>query len=343
MDNIKTKTTQRDFLFDNLKGLLLILVVFGHAIESVIYRSNGVVRYMYTALYIFHMPVFVFISGYFSKKHNMKKIFSLLLTYILWQEFIYPFTLSLITHTSFEAIYHPIYHPQSSYWYILALVIWKVAIPYLNKIKYIVPISILVSLTFGLLELDFDLKYLALGRVLTFFPFFLLGYKCSKETIAKWRKDKHTLLNTILFISVITLTTILLYYFTKVYGVNPERPNRILLPIYNYHQCYKHMGIAFAIKVVLFIVQLISIPLMFKIVSDKPSLISNIGRYSLFIYLSHMIIIKGIRTNYLNDLTFNDANMFMLVCFITSFLYCFILSRKPIAEKLEKFTNIRIN
>ena len=341
MNNI-TNTNQRDFLFDNLKGLLLILVVFGHAIASVIYCSNGLAKYLYTAIYIFHMPVFVFISGYFSKKHNMKKIISLFLTYILWQEFIYPFTLSFITHKSFESICQPIYYPQPAYWYLLALIIWRVVIPYLNKIKYIVPISVLVSLIFGFLQLDFNLQYFTLGRLFVFFPFFLLGYRCSKETILKWKKDKHKILNSIIFISIIALTTLLLYSI-KEYGVNPERPNRILMPHYYYYQCYNNIILSFVVKIILFIVQLISIPLMFKIVSDKSSIISNIGRHSLFIYLSHMIIIKGLRITYLHTLTFNDANMFTLVCFITSFLYCFILSRKPIAEKLEKFTNIKID
>lgn len=341
MNNIKP-TTQRDYLFDNLKAILLILVIFGHAIEFVIYRSDGIIKYIYTAIYVFHMPVFLFISGYFSKRHNTKRILSLLLTYILWQELLYPLCLSLITNKSFEDIYRPIYYPQASYWYILALIIWRALIPYLNKIKHIVPISILVSLAFGFLKLDFDLKYFTLGRLFVFFPFFLLGYKCSKETILKWRKDKRKILNTLIFIAIISVTTILIHSIKK-YGVNVERPNRILMPHYYYYECYENIGISFAMKVVLLIVQLISIPLMIKIVSNKPSFLSNIGRYSIFIYLFHMVLVNGVKINYLNDLTFKDANIFMIVCFIASLLYCFILSRKPIAEKLEKFTNIKID
>ena len=337
-----TTTHQRDFLFDNIKGLLLILVIFGHSLESIIYRSNGIAKYIYTAIYIFHMPVFVFISGYFSKKHNMKRIISLLITYIFWQEFIYPFSLSLITINNFDSIYRPVYYPQPSYWYLLALIIWRVLIPYLNKIKYIVPISILVSLIFGFLQLDFNLQYFTLGRLFVFFPFFLLGYKCSKETILKWRTDKHKISNSIIFISIIALTTLLLYSI-KEFGVNPERPNRILMPHYYYYQCYNNITLSFVIKTLLFIVQLISIPLIFKIVSSKPSFLSNIGRYSLSIYLPHMILLHGININFVKGLTFTDANLFTITYFLAVLTYCFILSRKPIAEKLEKFTNIKID
>lgn len=95
-------------------------------------------------------------------------------------------------------------------------------------------------------------------------------------------------------------------------------------------------------KVLLFVVQLISIPLMFKIVSSKPSFLSNIGRYSLPIYLLHMIVVHGIRVNFLKGLTFTDANLFTITYFLIAFTYCFILSRKPIVEKLDKFINIKI-
>lgn len=340
MNNIKPNN-QRDFLFDNLKAILLILVIFGHAIEFVIYNSNGIVKYIYTALYIFHMPVFIFISGYFSKKHNTKKLISLILTYALWQELIYPFLLSIVTHKSFFDVYRPIYHPQASYWYLLALIIWRALIPYLNKIKCIVPLSIFISLTFGFYKLNFDLRYFALGRLIVFFPFFLLGYKCSQETIQKWRKDKRKVLNTIIFITIISLFTLLIHSLKK-YGVNPERPNRILMPHYYYYQCYKSITLSFVMKVLLFVVQLLSIPLMFKIVSSKPSFLSNIGRYSLPIYLLHMIVVHGIRVNFLKGLTFTDANLFTIAYFLIAFTYCFILSRKPIVEKLDKFINIKI-
>lgn len=56
---------ERNYLFDNLKFLLIVLVVFGHSLEEISLEHNyAIIR---AWIYSFHMPVFVFISGYFSK------------------------------------------------------------------------------------------------------------------------------------------------------------------------------------------------------------------------------------------------------------------------------------
>ena len=56
---------QRDILFDFVKGVLIFLVVWGHVIrgrESIVYH----------VIYSFHMPLFVFVSGYFAV-HTLRK------------------------------------------------------------------------------------------------------------------------------------------------------------------------------------------------------------------------------------------------------------------------------
>lgn len=58
---------QREYLFDNYKVLLILLVVIGHFIEP----SNDQNPFLYElkwGIVAFHMPAFIFISGYFSKR-----------------------------------------------------------------------------------------------------------------------------------------------------------------------------------------------------------------------------------------------------------------------------------
>lgn len=64
------KTKNRNYLIDNSKGLLIFLVVLGHSLEF-IRKDYEVARLLYVFIYEFHMPVFVFISGYLSK--NVEK------------------------------------------------------------------------------------------------------------------------------------------------------------------------------------------------------------------------------------------------------------------------------
>ena len=63
------KMKERDYLFDNYKAFLIVLVVVGHFIE-VASDDNVVMETTKWIIFSFHMPAFVFISGYFSKKNT---------------------------------------------------------------------------------------------------------------------------------------------------------------------------------------------------------------------------------------------------------------------------------
>lgn len=64
---MSNQTKQRDYLFDNYKALLIILVVIGHFIEPA-YKNNTLLYTLKWLIFSFHMPAFIFISGYFSKR-----------------------------------------------------------------------------------------------------------------------------------------------------------------------------------------------------------------------------------------------------------------------------------
>ena len=71
------KVKERSPLFDNMKMVLIILVVFGHALEEIsLEHEYGIIR---ACIYSFHMPVFIFISGYFSGGGAQAKAKKLLL------------------------------------------------------------------------------------------------------------------------------------------------------------------------------------------------------------------------------------------------------------------------
>ena len=70
---------QRDAYFDNVKGILILLVVIGHLIEP-FYLKSKFVESLYTFIYTFHMPAFIFLSGLFFKP-DLKKAFYFLKLY----------------------------------------------------------------------------------------------------------------------------------------------------------------------------------------------------------------------------------------------------------------------
>lgn len=124
-------------LIDNIKVLLIFLVVFNHIIAFNLVKVDTVVRYVWYAITIFHMPAFVFISGYLSKKpQNVLKNFkNLLIPYVLGYTLTWYSQIWLGRSVDYEIL-----RPTGSVmWYILALFIYRLTIEALGKIRFIVP------------------------------------------------------------------------------------------------------------------------------------------------------------------------------------------------------------
>ena len=67
---------KRIFVFDNIKALLIVLVVIGHATDYYT-KESDVMRMFFIYTYLFHMPLFIFIAGLFSKSAILKDTFKL--------------------------------------------------------------------------------------------------------------------------------------------------------------------------------------------------------------------------------------------------------------------------
>ena len=156
---------ERDHRFDNLKGLMIFFVVLGHCMPA----STLFLTCVKNALLSFHMPVFVFMSGYFyghsiEKHGSYPSVVRCLIPYI-----ISGIILSIVRLTVFNP-----FSPPTSLWYMLSMFFWTVLALPVSRIRFIIPISILLSLFAGTqAKLG---AYLSLSRTITFFPCFLSGY-----------------------------------------------------------------------------------------------------------------------------------------------------------------------
>lgn len=66
MEEKKVTVSVRDSQMDNIKAILLFLVALGHTLD--VYKDVwNVNMYLMKYIYLFHMPLFAFITGYFTK------------------------------------------------------------------------------------------------------------------------------------------------------------------------------------------------------------------------------------------------------------------------------------
>lgn len=64
--------TSRKYNIDNIRAILIFLVVFGHLLETVDFPLKSLI---YSGIYVFHMPAFAFISGMCHKKSQEKNFY----------------------------------------------------------------------------------------------------------------------------------------------------------------------------------------------------------------------------------------------------------------------------
>ena len=136
----------RNETIDALKGVLMILVVFGH----VVYLGSGALFFgvIREVVYIFHMPIFLFISGYFfTPIENSKSAYSIVrkllvpyfIFYMSYLFLLYVITVyfsNLSTSNKVSDIYNiPFYifiEPLSSYWYLHSLILFYCIYSFFN-------------------------------------------------------------------------------------------------------------------------------------------------------------------------------------------------------------------
>lgn len=173
-------------LWDNARFGCIVLVVMGHAIQRQTLDSDNALT-LYLFIYAFHMPAFAIISGYFSKAsppgtRQMRRILT---------DFVLPYVI-------FEAIWglvqfivegYPAFNPTEpswTLWFLLALAIFRLVLPYLVLLRWPLAWAVLLSVGVGYLA-NVDSTF-SLSRAIGILPFFVLGWQLRQwNVIDRWR------------------------------------------------------------------------------------------------------------------------------------------------------------
>jgi fucose 4-O-acetylase-like acetyltransferase len=169
----------RDPWLDNAKMALVLLVVVGHA--WTLLPDAGVTAHLYDFLYAWHVPAFVFVTGYLSQKFAYTKA----RTWQLFRMVVVPYlvfecALALFRiYVGGEQLDDLFQDPHWPMWYLAALFFWRLLTPIFRPMWGGVAVAVAISLAAGLYAGDtFDL-----ARVLGLLPFFVLGLKATPERL----------------------------------------------------------------------------------------------------------------------------------------------------------------
>ena len=104
---------QRNVYWDNIKGFLMLLTVFAHILYQ-LQGSSEIINSIVDYIYMFHMPAFVFVCGYFGKSEHSRSFEAIIKLIFLY--FIFNSIMGFIY--GFGSLLQPMY----SYWFLLALI-----------------------------------------------------------------------------------------------------------------------------------------------------------------------------------------------------------------------------
>lgn len=326
-----SSSSKRSKFFDNAKFILIFLVVLGHVISPLKDR-DGVLFTLYTCIFLFHMPAFIFISGYFSKRFNKKgsllKIAKkLLIPYIIFQ-IIYSIYYYLIgQEKKFEIDF---LHPHWAMWFLLSLFFWNLMLHVFSRLRWS-GFVIAVTVGIGIGYIDHIGSFLSLSRTFVFFPYFLLGYLLKGSQLKKIIRSKFSIP---VGVSIIITTALVLTIF----------PTNGISWLFG-DSSYASMGGKQLSDGLIRLMQYgLTIVVVFSFLTLIPSSqfrITRIGERTIYVYLLHGFILKLIEAIVPNKNLYNiSGNYLLLILF--SFLVCLLLGSFLIKKYTSPIVELKL-
>jgi len=312
---------ERDYLFDNYKVLLIFFVVVGHFIQPA-YGNNGLIDALKWLIVSFHMPAFIFISGYFSKRELpfMVSVRKLAVPYLVYEVLYYLFYTFIIQKNT-ELL---LYKPKFSLWYLLALFIWRIITPYFRKVPCHFILSVIAGLLIGFSPIPGN--FFSISRVLVFYPFFLAGMYFDRQFITNYRCQKSQWIAGI--VTILCSIFIAFGPFTQMYSP------KIFYGRYGYDSLGQSPVEGILCRIVCYVLSFVLTYALLFLISEKETIYSYIGPRTMAVYLFH-----GLTYNYIKDCTDILQNVNTISETVLLLFSCILITVMCAHVQLVRFTN----
>ncbi|MFT2817990.1 acyltransferase family protein [Leifsonia sp. A12D58] len=292
--SVSAPQKQRVPYWDNARWIAIVLVVVGHAILKLIGESDPAYE-LYLFIYAFHVPLFVAVSGYFVKAgppgmRQMRR----LLTDVIFPYLIFETIWTTIRWARGDKFWLDYATASWTLWFLLALALWRIALPYLALLRYPLLISIVISVAAGYLS-TVDSTF-ALSRTLGLLPFFVLGWKLRQcgitgnwlklgsASIWRWRAG-----------SLALFTALAVYIVLNIDWLREVKVRRFLL----YNETYPSFGYsefwAGGIRLGLILLSSALVIAFLMLVPRRRTWFTAFGAATMYIYLLHTFLLYPFR------------------------------------------------
>lgn len=318
--------TKRIKLFDIAKGIAILLVVFGHALQG-IRDSEGItatssyssIYYVCNVIYTFHMPLFFFVSGLFvaswcKRKFSLalkQKVQSLVIPYFIW---------TLITGIAMQIaseytnnglglkqVFMSWIYPFSEYWFLYVLFfIFLIYYLLFSTMRADKGLILILSFVFYLLE-PISPSFWILNNLQEFMIYFVAGSCFSGNILKKYRQMftlKWSVVSLAVFIGIISTYIFIFIQIKDEFIIN-------------------------TIRIIIAFSGIWTVLSWSNIIERAFDRLSNFldfnGKSSLAIYVMHLIPLAGSRILVLKVLNFDNLWLVVMTITVVSLLSCYIM------------------
>lgn len=265
----------RDPYLDNVKFVGIALVPIGHALVPTLAADSSRAAYLF--IYVFHMPLFVIISGYLSRNFwnsNAK-------TNKLVDTFLVPYVIVEVGYALLRTAFGhkfsiTIMDPAWLNWYLLALLFWRLSTPVWKRMRYPFVISIAVYLFAGFSELTGDFS---MDRFFGLLPFFVLGLVLKPEVFDFLKQRWVRALSVVVLLGAAAVAVFLVTNYSIKLG-----------PIY-YKNSFKDLHLVWwkgmALRAGLLVAALAMSAAVMSLVPRRQTWFTDLGTRTLYCYLLH--------------------------------------------------------
>lgn len=333
--------TKRLEKWDILKFLLIFLVVLGHFIEASNPLLNDYDKFKMVLFFIysFHMPLFIFVSGLFSKKNinekRYNKIFSYFLLYFWTKIF-----LTIARYISTGKLTFSLFNERGLPWYAIAIFFYCLITIFLKRFSRIYVLIFLIVIG-CLAGLDKNLNdFLAISRCVVYFPFFFLGYCLDPSKVADYfNKPIFKIISAVI---IILFVVGIFFYIDDIYFLK-----RLFTGRYPYSKLKNWSSYGIVLRAVCY---LISAVIGAAVISLTPSkigkngLIAKLGSRTLQTYMLHYVFVYIMFTGlHIDKLIINFLpNWPELIVFPLSLAVTLICSLKIFEKPINMLINPKL-
>lgn len=285
---------KRNHFIDNMKGVAIILVVLGHCIQALSFDGSFWNRTILVVICSFHMPLFMFLSGYVffyscTKKSTKQVILSrfrgIAIPMMVWGAVDFLIRFNEIENVSLITCIKKYINCCIEIWFLYAVLVASVIVLIIQKVlgdKPLLKYALMILATFAIGILPFN------TYVIFVYPYFVAGFAFNEFLLFK--NAKYIKLQPVF----VVIWIVLLFFYKRedyiyVSGISPLTSaygfwNQIFIDIYRYA-----VGL-FGTLAVIYLLKL-----LYDKFSDSwffESCLNYVGKHSMDIYVIQRLVIE---------------------------------------------------